>query len=116
MYSPNETAEMPLATVKARSLANSKKVTKPAIACMGAQVLLKEAVHEQTVVGIAKALGVSVPYINIAMSLPADLRAEIAAGKNADIFREIFTMLKVKKITAIDATVSDGTVPFKAVA
>jgi hypothetical protein len=67
---------------------------------MAAQILLCEALHEQTLTGISKALGVSVPYIVTGMSLPVDLRAEVAMGQNVELFREIFNMLKVKTLVA----------------
>ncbi len=101
----------PLLRVKARSLANAKKVSKPQLACMGGMILRSEALHEQTVSGISKALGVSVPYIQLALSLPAELRAEIASGKNVGIFREIFTMLKTKEIVAEPVTDTEMSEP-----
>jgi hypothetical protein len=110
MYSSEKTAAMPLMRVKGRSLAHATKVSKPQLACMGAMILHAEATHEQTLSGISKALGVSVPYIQLALSLPTELRAEIASGKNVEIFREISTLLKTKAIVASEPA------PLKAIA
>jgi hypothetical protein len=93
-------AAMPLKTVKAASLAHSKKVSKPALACMAGMILKDEALHKQTMAGIAKALGVSIGYIQTALSLPANVRSDVAGGKDADLFRQIHAMLQVKAIVA----------------
>jgi hypothetical protein len=107
---------MPLWRVKARSLANSRKVTKPQLAAMAAQILLGEALHEQTLTGISKALGVSVPYIVTGMSLPQDVRAEVALGQSIELFRQIFTMLKAKTETVETINEVPNLVPIKKLA
>jgi hypothetical protein len=80
----------PIPTVRGTSIAHAKKLKKQILACKLAQILLGEAAYTPTMKDLSVSHNCCQQYLMFAKSLPAELRADIIAGK---VDPEVFNML-----------------------
>jgi hypothetical protein len=104
-YTLDNATATPIPTVRGTSIAHTKKLRKQVLACKLGQVLLGEVNYTPTMKDLSVSHHCCLQYIMFAKSLPAELRADIVAGKiDPEVFNLLFEMTRVKQIVSAEPT------------